>query len=196
MTAVLYYLVLGTRAFVFLCFLLAAIVALAHWAVKHGHLQPFSGLATGIRRLAEPLLKPVERKVHQRGGNPVNAPYYLFWGTLFGGLALVALMQWLAVTIYQMTVASAAGPRGLVVMVVGWLFSILMLAIFVRVIASWFSISPYNKFMRLVHGLTDWLLDPLRKVIPPIGMIDIVPMVAYFMLYLARNFVLGALSSY
>jgi YggT family protein len=195
-TTVLVYLVLGTRGLVFLCFLLASIVALAHWAVKHGYLQPFSGLATGVRRLAEPVLKPVERRVHARGGNPVNAPYYLFWGTLFGGLAIVALVQWLVGTIYELTVASAAGSRGLLLMVVGWIFSILMLAIFIRVISSWFSLSPYSKFMRIVNGLTDWLIEPLRKVIPPIGMIDIVPMVAYFMLYLARNFLLGALSPY
>ena len=186
-----FYLVIAVRALVFFCFVLAAIIALVHWAVQKGQLQPFSGLAVGVRRLAEPLLKPVERKVLQRGGNPVNAPYFLFWGTLFGGLALIALVQWLVATIVQLTAASAYGPRGLVAMAVNGLFSLLMLAIFVRVISSWFSISPYSMPMRIVHGLTDWLIEPLRKVIPPLGMIDIVPMVAYFMLYLARGFVLS-----
>jgi YggT family protein len=186
-----YYIVLAVRGLVFFCFVIAALIALLHWAVRNGHLQPFNPLATGVRRLAEPLLKPVEKKVLQRGGNPVNAPYFLFWGTLFGGLALIALVQWLAATIMQLTAASAYGPRGILAMVVNGLFSLLMLAIFVRVISSWFSISPYSTPMRIVHGLTDWLIDPLRKVIPPLGMIDIVPMVAYFMLYLARGFVLS-----
>lgn len=190
MTA-LVYVILAVRGLVFLCFLFASIVALVHWAVQNRKLQPFSGLATGVRRMAEPILKPVERRVHSRGGNPVNAPYYLFWGTLFGGLALVALVQWLASTIYTMTVVSAYGPRGILAMALNGLFSLLMLAIFVRVISSWFSFSPHSTFMRIVNGLTDWLIDPLRKVIPPIGMIDIVPMVAYFMLYLARGFVLS-----
>jgi YggT family protein len=45
--------------------------------------------------------------------------------------------------------------------------------------------------MRVIHALTDWLLDPLRRVIPPIGMIDITPMVAYLMLMLARSFVVS-----
>lgn len=187
----LVYLILAARAIVFVCFVLASIVALVHWAVKNGHLQPFSALATGVRRMADPVLKPAERAALKRGWNPVNAPYHVFWMTLLGGLALVAVVQWLAQTIYTLTVVSSSGSRGLLALALNWLFSILMLAIFIRVIASWFSISPYNKFMRVVNALTDWLLEPLRKVIPPIGMIDIVPMVAYFMLYLARGFVLS-----
>lgn len=189
--AAFYYINLVTRGIVFVCFALASIVALVHWMVQKGHLQPFSGLATGTRRAAEPVLKPMERRLHRGGRNPVDAPFYLFWVTLFGGLAVIALVQWLTATIAQLMAVSAYGPRGILAIVLDWLFSILMLAIFVRVIASWFSISPYNLFMRIVHGLTDWLIDPLRKIIPPIGMIDIVPMVAYFMLYLARGFVLS-----
>ncbi len=185
------YVVLIVRGVVFVCFVVAALVALIHWAVRAGHLQPFNRLATGMRRLAEPLLKPLERRILLRGGNPVNAPYFLFWGTLFGGLALIALVQWLAATVLQMSALSAYGPRGILAMVVNGIFSLLMLAIFVRVISSWFSISPHSGPMRIVFGLTDWLIDPLRKVIPPLGMIDIVPMVAYFMLYLAKGFVLS-----
>jgi YggT family protein len=187
----LVYLVLAVRGIVFVAFALAAIVALVHWAVTSGHIQPFSAFATGVRRMADPVLKRAEQAALKRGWNPVNAPYHVFWATVVGGLALIALVQWLAGTIYQLTVVSAYGPRGMLAMGLNWLFSILMLAIFVRVISSWFSISPYNKFMRVVYILTDWLIEPLRKVIPPLGMIDIVPMVAYFMLYLARGFVLS-----
>lgn len=185
----LVYLIYFVRGLVFVAFLLATFVALVHWAVKNGHLQPFSAFATGTRRMADPVIKKVERAILSRGGNPVNAPYFLFWGVLLGGLALIGLVQWLVGTIYQMTVVSAYGSRGIIAMVLNGVFSLLMLAIFIRVISSWFSISPYSKFMRVVHGLTDWLIDPLRKVIPPLGMIDIVPMVTYFMLYLARGFV-------
>ena len=66
-----------------------------------------------------------------------------------------------------------------------------MLAILIRVITSWFAISPYSKPMRVIYGMTDWLIEPLRKVIPPLGMIDVSPLVAYFLLYLVRWFLLG-----
>jgi YggT family protein len=32
--------------------------------------------------------------------------------------------------------------------------------------------------------LTEWLLAPLRRIIPPLGMIDITPIVAYFVIQL------------
>jgi YggT family protein len=188
-----YYINLVTRGIVFGCFALASIVALVHWLVQQGKLQPFSGFAVGVRRAVDPVMKPLERRLHRSGKNPVDAPFYLFWITLFGGLAVIAMVQWITGTIARVMVVSAYGPRGLLAIAIDWLFNILMIAIFVRVIASWFSISPYSWFMRLVHGLTDWLIEPLRKVIPPLGMFDIVPMVAYLMLMLARNFVLGNL---
>ncbi|MDH4132859.1 MAG: YggT family protein, partial [Gemmatimonadota bacterium] len=104
---------------------------------------------------------------------------------------LLGVTQWLVGLVYTLAGSAAAGPRPLLRFVVNLGFSILMIAIFVRVISSWFGVSPYSRFMRVIHALTDWLLEPLRRVIPPIGMIDISPMVAYLMLMLARGFVVS-----
>jgi YggT family protein len=76
---------------------------------------------------------------------------------------------------------------------VGALFSLLMAAILVRVIASWFGISPYSRWMRPVMALTDWLIDPIRRLMPPVGMIDLSPMVAWLVLWIARGVVLRML---
>ena len=43
-----------------------------------------------------------------------------------------------------------------------------------------------------VHQSTDWYLAPFRRIIPPIGMIDISPIAAIFVLYILRN-VVGSL---
>lgn len=56
-----------------------------------------------------------------------------------------------------------------------------VIAIVVRLVLSWFPISPGSVVERMNHGLrviTDPLLDPLRRVIPPLGPIDISPMIA------------------
>ena len=42
-------------------------------------------------------------------------------------------------------------------------------------------------------GLVTWLLAPLRRVIPPLGMVDVTPIVAWFLLQLVRGYVLRAL---
>jgi YggT family protein len=62
----------------------------------------------------------------------------------------------------------------------GLLLRVLEAAILVRVLYSWVDPNPYptNTFKRLLWALTDPILEPLRRVIPPVGMLDISPVVA------------------
>ena len=59
--------------------------------------------------------------------------------------------------------------------------------------SSWFAISPYSGFMHPIMGMTNWLIDPIRRLLPPTGMIDFSPMVAWIALWLARNVLMGML---
>jgi YggT family protein len=68
-----------------------------------------------------------------------------------------------------------------------------MIALLVRVIASWLGVSPYSKWIRPFAVLTDWLLEPLRRVLPPMGPLDLSPMVAYFLLWIAQQALVRAL---
>ena len=179
----------GLRILVFVVFAFAAVVALTHWAVTHGHLKPFGAFPRLVRRIGQPFVSWFERALLKRGGNPTQAPYAFFWVALLGGLAVIALAQWVAGLIFSLSASAAAGPSGMMAFLVNALFATLKIALFIRVISSWFAFSPYSWPMRLVFGLTDWLIEPLRKVIPPFGMIDVTPMVAYLMLWLAQGFV-------
>jgi YggT family protein len=185
------YIILVSRILVLSIFVVAAVVAATHWAVKHGHLTPFGWWPRTVRTAAAPLLKSFERRMYRSGGNPAAAPYTFFWVALLGGLAFLAVVQWAVSTVYDFWFSAQGGPRSLLHFVVSGIFSVLMISILIRAVASWFGISPYSKPMRVVYGLTDWLIEPLRKVVPPIGVVDITPMVAYFLLYLARWVVVG-----
>jgi YggT family protein len=48
-------------------------------------------------------------------------------------------------------------------------------------------VSPYSPWVRWSFGLTEWLLAPLRRVVPSLGMIDITPIVAYYLLLFVGN---------
>jgi YggT family protein len=61
---------------------------------------------------------------------------------------------------------------------VGLVIQLLGFAIFARAIISWFPIDRNGPVVQALAAVTDPILDPLRKVIPPIGMIDITPMIA------------------
>jgi YggT family protein len=73
------------------------------------------------------------------------------------------------------------------------LLSIYILFIFVRIIFSWGGVSYTNRLMRFLVDVTEPLLGPLRRVIPPLGPMDISPIVAFFILWLFQAAIAGTL---
>lgn len=171
----------------------AAVVALTHWAVRRHTIGPFGAWPRLVRRMSDPVLLPLERRIVRLGGSPQDAPLWLLGGVIVAGLILVSLVRWLLGMALGLASLAGAGPRIWAQVAVGGLFSLLMAAILVRVIASWFGISPYSRWMRPVMTLTDWLVDPIRRLMPPVGMFDLSPMVAWLLLWIARGVVLRLL---
>ncbi len=163
-----------------------AIVAVTNWAVMRGHLQPFGAWPRFIRSASDPMLKPIERRLLSAGGNPQSAPWWLFAIVLFGGLALLALARWLVGTAYTVAYVGQTGPLGIIRLLVHWTFQVLMAALFVRVIASWLGGSRYSRWLRPVYALTDWVVLPIQRHMPPFGVLDLSPLVAYLVLMLLR----------
>jgi len=73
------------------------------------------------------------------------------------------------------------------------LFNALTAAIFIRVIISWFGLPPTNRFVMVLHDITEPILAPLRRVIPLVGFLDFSPFVALILLGFVREFLLGAM---
>ena len=76
---------------------------------------------------------------------------------------------------------------------VDMLFWLLDLAILVRVLFSWVNPDPYNSLVRLVYQVTEPILAPLRRIIPPIGGLDLSPMVALVLISLVREILVALL---
>jgi YggT family protein len=74
-------------------------------------------------------------------------------------------------------------------------FQVLNIAIFARVLLSWVKVDPYHPAVQVLYQITDPIIEPLRRVIPPIGMIDISPMVAMVLLEIVRSVVMSLLYS-
>jgi YggT family protein len=51
-------------------------------------------------------------------------------------------------------------------------------AIIVRVILSWIAPQGYNPALAIIHTLTEGILRPFRRVIPPLGGLDLSPLFA------------------
>ncbi len=69
-------------------------------------------------------------------------------------------------------------------------FWLLDLAILLRVLFSWINPDPYNPLVRFIYQVTEPILAPLRRYIPPFGGLDITPIVALIIMDLLRRILL------
>lgn len=74
-----------------------------------------------------------------------------------------------------------------IVQFVDLLVTVLIVAIFARVVLSWLPIGANNPVTPIVYQLTEPILAPIRRVVPRLGFIDITPMIAIFLLYFIRG---------
>jgi YggT family protein len=183
----------AVRTIVIAALVYATAVALTHWATRNRRINPFGAWARFVRRVSDPVIQPLERRILRSGGNPQNAPYWLLGIVIGGGLVLLSLTAWLIDLIVRLRLMAESGPQMWIGTLVSFIFTVLMTSILIRVIGSWFGIGPYNRWMRPVYALTNWLIDPIRRILPPFGMIDFSPMVAWLVLYVVRGFVMGML---
>jgi YggT family protein len=72
------------------------------------------------------------------------------------------------------------------------LLSILVLFIFLRFISSWF-VFTRNTFFGFVQRVTDPILIPFRRWIPPLGIFDISAMILLILISFLQSFILRAL---
>lgn len=60
--------------------------------------------------------------------------------------------------------------------------TVLVVAIFIRALMSWFQMDPRSPVMQVLDGITEPILDPIRRIMPRIGMLDLSPLVAIILL--------------
>ncbi|ACV61971.1 protein of unknown function YGGT [Desulfofarcimen acetoxidans DSM 771] len=66
-------------------------------------------------------------------------------------------------------------------------FEVYTVMLFVRIILSWIKHNPYQPVIRFIYEMTEPYLALFRRIIPPIGVIDISPIAAFFALSLIRQ---------
>jgi YggT family protein len=67
------------------------------------------------------------------------------------------------------------------------LLSIYIWIIIARAIISWITPYPYHPLVRFLYKVTEPVLAPIRKIIPPIGGIDISPVIVIFIIFIVQN---------
>jgi YggT family protein len=76
------------------------------------------------------------------------------------------------------------------------IFTFFYLAIMARIILSWFRFDPYHPVSVFLYRVTEPILSFFRGIVPPVGMLDLSPMVAIVVLGIVQQilyFLIGAL---
>ena len=167
--------------------LVFGVICVLDWAVRTRKISPFNAIARFCRSTIDPLIAPIERKVVRAGGTPAAAPLWALAAVVVGGILLLTILDFIRLEIAQSIIASQNGAAGIFHLLVSWTFTILKIALLVRVISSWLPISPYSVWVRWSYLLSEPILAPMRRIVPSLGGLDITPILAYFLLNLTQS---------
>ncbi len=81
-------------------------------------------------------------------------------------------------------------PKMFIGFILYGLLSVLVLFIFIRFISTWFVFTK-NTFLGFVKKVTDPIMIPVQRLIPPIGMFDISAMIVLIVIGLLQSVVLN-----
>ena len=157
-------------------------------------MNPFGWTARTLRRLTDGFVTPVRGALRQVGVDPKFAPLVVILVSILLGYFLLQLIGTVASTLAGVISSVRAGA---VITALGFilygLISIYILLIFIRIIFSWGMVSYRNRIMRFLVDTTEPFLGPLRRMIPPLGGMDISPIVAVLILWLFQAAIGGTL---
>jgi YggT family protein len=182
-----YYTAVGiVRLALFWIAVAVAIVALVDWLVRTRKLNPFGPIPRFFRKWVDPMLAPIERRLVRSGGQPSAAPWWALVVVVVGGIVLVTVLNYLG-GLFGEVAFGFSSPARFGVLLISWTLALLRIALIVRVVSTWIQVSPYSPWIRWAYTLTEWMLAPLRRVIPTFGPVDVTPIVAYFLLVLVAS---------
>ena len=74
------------------------------------------------------------------------------------------------------------------------IFDLIFLVLVITILLTWIpNINWYNEPFKSMRQFSEIFLGPFRKIIPPIGMLDISPIIAFIVLTLIRNVLVSLL---
>ena len=163
------------------------VICVLDWAVRTRKISPFNAVARFCRSTVDPFIAPIERRVVRAGGAPASAPLWALAAVVIGGILLLTLLDVIRLEVIRSIIASQEGSAGIFHLLVSWTFTILKLALVVRVISSWLPISPHSGWIRWSYALSEPILAPLRRIVPNFSGLDLTPILAYFLLNIIES---------
>lgn len=144
----------------------------------------YNPISQFIVRVTQPPLAPMRRVIPGVGGIDMAAVVLL--------LGLKGIELWLLLAIGG---RGEAAITGVVVLAIAELLhlaaNVYLFSILVQVVISWVNPGLYNPVTSLLHSLTEPVMAPARRLVPPISGLDLSPIVVLIGLQLAQYLVVA-----
>ena len=81
--------------------------------------------------------------------------------------------------------------------VVDMILSMAMWMLIISALISWVNPDPFNPIVRFLHAVTQPMLKPIRRLVPPLGgRVDISPIILIIVIVFLQAFLVGSMKSY
>ncbi len=141
-------------------------------------------LAQAILKLTSPLVAPL-RRLLPPFGRLDTATIVVAFVIQYASILVIALIYGWPPAIVPIAVTAAVN---LVVLTL----RLFVFAILIRVILSWIAPGTYNPATAIIDTLTEPVLRPFRRIVPPLGGLDLSPLFAIILLSAIAIFLSGA----
>lgn len=137
----------------------------------------FNPISQALVVITNPALRPLRRIIPG------------LWGIDIASIVLLLVLEIVKLLLLRWMLGLPAGAAGLFVLAVAELLQltigVFLFTVFVRVLLSWIAPHSYNPVSLLLISLTEPVMRPARRLIPPISGLDLSPIVVFIVLYLA-----------
>jgi len=127
----------------------------------------YNPISQFLVKISDPVIKPLRRFIPAIGKIDTATIVAII------GLKVVELLLLSAITGGNFSQSFIPFVIGDILRMIVWVY---IIAIIIQVVISWLGNTHGNPVVPLINSLTEPLIKPVRKVIPPIAMIDLSPM--------------------
>jgi YggT family protein len=146
----------------------------------------YNPISQFVVTVTSPVLRPLRKVIPGWGGADLAS------------IALAWMLKAVELAILSMLLGLDRNPllalAWAISALVGLVLNIFLFAVLIRVILSWVNPDPYNPAVDLLNRLTEPLLAPAQRLVPPISGIDLSPMAVMIAIVLLEMLIVPPLS--
>lgn len=166
-------------------FSIVLIALVARFLAQIARADVYNPLAQTVLKITNPFLLPLRRVIPGFGGLDISALVCIWVGQVVLALMIFGLMGTNPMEfIGQIIVWGLIGIAGIILTVLQW--SMIIVAV-----GSWVSMGQQNPFLGFMAQMVEPFVGPFRRLNLQVGMLDLSYIVAFLVLIILRDFILG-----